>query len=388
MVTIFMCVVVHTLNLIVQHGLKTIDSSVVKIRESVKFIKGSEMRGMKFAECVKYVSLEAKKKLRQDVPTRWNFTYLMLDSALPYRAAFHRLQRVDGQYEHCPSEYEWIKIGKVAEFLKPFYEMTLPFSGSYYPIANLYFLKVLKIELLIRKNIQSSDEFIHSMAAFMNEKFKKYWECYTVILSLAFILDPRYKLRYLQFCFEKLDPLTTEEKVRNLKKKLEALFEIYLRAQPLASSLSQGGTAMVENEDDIRDELGLEFDSYNSQHEASISKSQLAVYLEEKLLPRDKNFDILEFWKGNMLRYPELSLLARDILSNPITTVASESAFSHGGRILGKFQNSLLPNNVEALPCVRDWIFGGGAYDVLEHEEEVEMTFDVQGWVAQLGGKE
>lgn len=51
----------HILNLIVQHGLKAIDSSVVKIRESVKFIKGSEMRGMKFAECVKYVSLEAKK---------------------------------------------------------------------------------------------------------------------------------------------------------------------------------------------------------------------------------------------------------------------------------------------------------------------------------------
>lgn len=175
----------------------------------------------------------------------------MLDSALPYRAAFDRLQWVDGQYEHCPSEYEWIKIGKVAEFLKPFYEMTLLFSGSYYPTANLYFLKVWKIELLIRKNLQSSDEFIHSMAAFMNEKFKNYWECYSVILSLAFILDPRYKLRYLQFCFEKLDPLTAEEKVRNLKKKLEALFEIYLRAQPLASSLSQGGTAMVENEDDI-----------------------------------------------------------------------------------------------------------------------------------------
>lgn len=89
-----------------------------------------------------------------------------------------------------------------------------------------------------------------------------------------------------------------------------------------------------------------------------------------------------------MLRYSELSFLARDILSIPITTVASESAFSHGGRILGKFQNSLLPNNVEALLCVRDWIFGGEAYDVLEHEEEVEMTFDVQGWVAQLGGKE
>ena len=95
------------------------------------------MRGMKFAECVKYVSLDASKKLQQDVPTRWNSTYLMLDSALPYQAAFHRLQRVDGLYEHCPSDYEWMKIKKVAEFLQPFYEMTLLVSGSYYPTANL-----------------------------------------------------------------------------------------------------------------------------------------------------------------------------------------------------------------------------------------------------------
>lgn len=219
----------HILNLIVQHGLKAIDSSVVKIRESVKFVRGSEMRGMKFAECVKYVSLDASTKLQQDVPTRWNSTYLMLDSALPYRAAFHRLQRVDGLYEHCPSDYEWMKIKKVAEFLQPFYEMTLLFSGSYYPTANLYFLKVWRIELLIRKNLHSSNDFIHGMAEFMNEKFKKYWDCYSVILSLAFILDPRYKLRYLQFCFEKLDPLIAEEKVKNLKDKLEALFEVYFQ---------------------------------------------------------------------------------------------------------------------------------------------------------------
>lgn len=102
----------HIINLIVQHGLKEIEKEIEKARESVKYVKGSQVRKRKFLECVKQVSLDDKKGLRQDVPTRWNSTFLMLDSVLYYKNAFRHLHLSDSNYKNCPSEEEWGKNRK------------------------------------------------------------------------------------------------------------------------------------------------------------------------------------------------------------------------------------------------------------------------------------
>ncbi|KAF5759945.1 putative HAT dimerization domain, ribonuclease H-like superfamily [Helianthus annuus] len=48
--------------------------------------------------------------------------------------------------------------------------------------------------------------------------------------------------------------------------------------------------------------------------------------------------------------------MARNIFSIPITTVASKSAFSVGGRILDDYRSSLTKDMVELLVCGGDWI--------------------------------
>ena len=111
---------------------------------------------------------------------------------------------------------------------------------------------------------------------------------------------------------------------------------------------------------DTHDDLSG-FETYASQLIGSnSSKSQLDLYLEETRLNHriHADLDVLGYWKSHSNRFPELSLMARDILSIPITTVASESAFNIGGRILDKFRNSLLPQTTEALLCARDWLYG------------------------------
>ena len=84
----------------------------------------------------------------------------------------------------------------------------------------------------------------------------------------------------------------------------------------------------------------------------------MQLYFNEKRFERKKELDILTFWKGEQFRHPILSRLACDVMSIPISTVASESAFSTGGRVLNKYRSSLLPEVVQALICIRDWIHG------------------------------
>uniref|UniRef100_A0A251T751 Putative HAT dimerization domain, Ribonuclease H-like domain protein n=1 Tax=Helianthus annuus TaxID=4232 RepID=A0A251T751_HELAN len=50
--------------------------------------------------------------------------------------------------------------------------------------------------------------------------------------------------------------------------------------------------------------------------------------------------------------------MARDFLTIPVSTVASESTFSASGRVLNEHRSSLGKDTVEALICTKDWLYG------------------------------
>jgi hypothetical protein len=58
----------------------------------------------------------------------------------------------------------------------------------------------------------------------------------------------------------------------------------------------------------------------------------------------------------NTSKFPVHAEIARDVLAIPLISVASESAFSTGGRIIDRFRSSLASKTVEALICCQNWL--------------------------------
>ncbi|RZC03446.1 Zinc finger BED domain-containing protein RICESLEEPER 2 [Glycine soja] len=352
----------HILNLIVQEGLKVVGPAINKIRENIKYVKGSKGRMKVFKVCVAKVGgIHTKMGLRLDVITRWNSTFLMLESALVYRRAFCSLAFNDRSYSSYPTNEEWERGQKMCDFLCPFFQITKLIFGFSYPTSNLYFMQVWKIERLLLQNLSNEDELIRIMAIDMKTKFDKYWSDYINVFSFGCILDPRFKIKLLKYCYSKLglDPISCQAKLKVVEHKLYTLYNEYVQmySEQTTSNvgLSQGSSqetmATTSTISIAQVDAMDEFIQFEDEDMSQVGKSQLDTYLEEANIPNKyhPNLDVLQYWKDNQAVSRSLIIG----LCIQITTVASESAFSIGSWVVNKYRIRFLADNVQALICTK-----------------------------------
>lgn len=138
----------HILNLVVQTGLKLIDNCAGKLRDVIQYIKAYGNRMHTFYEAATSIfRLNATRKLKVDMPVRWNSTYTMLGTALYFRYVFVWFAERDSIFKShfLPTADEWDKLATMHSFLENFYDVTLVFSGTKYHTSNLYFKCVFMV---------------------------------------------------------------------------------------------------------------------------------------------------------------------------------------------------------------------------------------------------
>ncbi|XP_031095252.1 zinc finger BED domain-containing protein RICESLEEPER 2-like [Ipomoea triloba] len=399
--------IAHILNLVVQDGLKECDTAVKKVREVVRYVRNSPARLKKFRDLSDLIGIEQKSSLCLDVPTRWNSTYLMLKSAVIYQKVFEAYEESDNSFksdlgDSIPELHDWDSVNSLVTLLKCFYDMTIRISGSLYVTSNTFFSEISDL-FCILKSMVEADGAVKLMGANMKAKFEKYWgdiDKMNYMIFFANILDPRDKLEYMP---TQINHMYGEVKgktyLENLLTALHELFDDYAVSYSQSGSVSGSSSSSssgsgsvgssIETVQSASAPVGKPQHWLKSQikkqrmESGGRKKTELEHYLSEAIVEEENSFDILRWWKVNSARFPILSKLARDVLAIPISTVASESAFSTSGRVLDCFRSSLTPKIVEALVCTQDWLRLPNTplsiEENLEELERFEKEFTVEG---------
>ncbi|XP_055803575.1 zinc finger BED domain-containing protein RICESLEEPER 2-like [Solanum dulcamara] len=314
----------HILNLIMQDDMKKVGLSIKRVRQMVKYVRQFVVRIRKFAEYCELKNIDSKKSLCLNVSTRSNLTYLMLDAAQYFESAFDRFDLEDDGL----STY---LVNRVCE--------DESVAGSLYVTSNGHFEDIVELYNYLRECMKDNDPSLAKMREKMKEEFVKYWgapEKMNKVFFIASILDPRNKLEYVG---DALEDMLGDEKGSEIKDEMVT----YMKSM-FEDTKSKKVRNRIQVKRNKQDGTGLG------------GKSELEKYLSEELEPNDDddNFDILSWWKAHSPRYKILFEMAHDVLAIPISSVASECAFSTGGRILDSFRSSLTPKLVQAVICLQD----------------------------------
>ncbi|XP_058777231.1 zinc finger BED domain-containing protein RICESLEEPER 2-like isoform X2 [Vicia villosa] len=389
----------HILNLVVNEGLKDKHLAVTSVRDAVRFVKSSPQRGAKFKECIEFAEITCKKLVCLDVLTRWNATYLMLEAAEKFQFAFEKLEDEDSSYREFfgkgnpPSSDDWDIARAFSDFLKLFYDATKIFSTSQNVSLHTCFHQVSSIYCELQQAIMNLNYIFASVGGDMMEKYNKYWgsaDKMNKMIYFGIILDPRYKLRFIEWTFK--DMYGVESKLGNdllkaIKESLQKLYDWYNQAydQKLNSGQPLGSGGQASNSDTNATAVcssvmarAEAFEQHLEEQDSIDQENELEGYNSTKCVKKDPNFDILIWWKHNSAQYPVLSTMAKDILATPVSTVASESAFSTGGRVIETYRTSLTAEMAEALICTQNWLKPSFTYfKDMNLMEDFELSEDI-----------
>ncbi|XP_057441940.1 zinc finger BED domain-containing protein RICESLEEPER 2-like [Lotus japonicus] len=380
----------HILNLVVNDGLKDLHDNINKIRDAVRYVRGSSGRKDKFTMCVKDCRLQDTSVIPLDVPTRWNSTYLMLESALKFQKPFKRLAERDVEFAKMkggvPKSEDWDNARVFVRFLKVFYDVTLKVSGSLFVTSSQYFHEYCMVLKTLNTWAGSLDPLLGGMVVKMKAKHDKYWgslKNINMMIFIAVVLDPRYKLRFVEWSFANLyDKNDVDYLSGKVKDTFNSMFNSYKNA--VGNGQSQSTTQSASEREnielaDVDNSFAMEFDKDMSMSD-NMNTNEVDSYFKEALEKKTHSFDILNWWKVNSSKYPTLALIAKDVLAMPVSTVASESAFSTGGRVLNNYRSSLSPKTVEALVCAQNWFRSGhlssDIEELLEEFEKLEQEME------------
>jgi hypothetical protein len=336
----------HTLNLVPEQSFeKSPEVKLIldKVRKIVKWFKQAGADELRKVQISNGISEGAVLKLKQDVQTRWNSTYHMIDRFIELSNYVNNilLNSTTGPDTIMASEMKILK--EIKQLLKPLEIATREMSGEKYATLS----KVIPIVHGINHQIQLISINEHVSKDFQNmlmSEMKKRFEQIELVsnLAVATLLD----LRFKKIHFKNYNAVAMAVKL--IKNEMTSGMDPITEQN---SSITQEVTQENHNDDegDIWSHHKILVQQINPAGVdlQTLVSTEISQYLSAPLCPLQD--DPFQKWEQIKISLPRLYLVAQKFLQIPATSVPSERLFSKAGNIMNERRNRLLGKRLHKL---------------------------------------
>lgn len=387
---------------------------ISKCRRLVGSFRHSEAMQIKLKEKQNFLKYQNKTKLVQDINTRWNSTFDMLDSVLKNKDAIKLLALEPENKaikDSVPTDVEFDMLNELCDLLFPLKNLTVMLSGQKYCTISFLFPTIYKLinydlneinlsyiqcialrdELLERLNgrfayVFNNDLFI--ACTFMDFRMKNF-EFVNNLEERKELLQ-KAKTKVIEF-YTKLQHLNFSQSPNGLSTE-----PVHLSSTPVSSisTSSQNTNSLPRSSDSSQDSFRELSDitnkstpkTTNQTSRRKISRQAFQInfldknvrfikgtndnfsslndeiqnYVEMAISIPAEDKNIVEelgpfyFFETHRKRFTILSKISRSLLSICATSVPSESLFSQAGLIQTDIRNRLNPKNLENLTILKE----------------------------------
>ncbi|KAJ8791830.1 hypothetical protein J1605_020552 [Eschrichtius robustus] len=309
----------HTVNLIVSEAIKSqrmVQNLLSTARKICERVHRSPRAKAKLAELQKEYELPPHHLL-QDVPSKWNTSFHMLERLIEQKRAVNELS-VECNFRELISCDQWEVMQSVCHALKPFdaarQEMSAHVSTLSQVIPMIHILN-RRVEMLFEETM-GIDTMLKSLREAMVSRLSA--TLHDPRYVLATLLDPRYKAS-----------LFSEEEAAQYKQDLIRELETLNSTSeptPVPNGCAPGSPPRDCAGEESLWSLMAKMKKTEPRGRTKVPEDMVLAYLEEEVL--EHGCDPLAYWNLKRAAWPGLSALAVRFLGCPPSIVPSERLFS------------------------------------------------------------
>ena len=346
----------HTLQLAIEDGLK-IEQISKTLSVSRKLVGHFSHSPLALNALLEKQGGEKKLKLVQDVSTRWNSSFAMMERLLKLRIPVYsvifdeNITKPGDRVKFDIRDNYWKVMEDTVPILGPLAAVTEMLGREDTPTGSSVLVVLYNLINGPLKQTPGESQVAKSLKVKIRDGLKKRFhvndegkpkiEGILSPLIVACLLDPRYKSILGRDLLDQTDMALLQGHILDLMSNID-----------LSSSVSNNedvsSTAcdLTQNSELISWAQVIQGDVKPLEYNDRVSAAEeLNDYMAD--IVRDSN--PLTWWKSHEIKYPRLAKLAQEYLSVPATSIPSERTFSVAGLTVSNLRTALDPDSVDQI---------------------------------------